>query len=72
MKITVVGSGRLGDGPGPGAGGKRARCDSVVSPAEKAEELKRTRENPMLKGVQLPESLHHTADLNAAGESEWW
>ena len=37
---------------------------------EKAEELKRTRENPMLKGVQLPESLHHTADLNAAGESE--
>ena len=37
---------------------------------EEYEVLARERENPMLKGVQLPESLHLTADLNAAGESE--
>ena len=30
---------------------------------EKAEELRRTRENPMLKGVTLPETMHFTADL---------
>ena len=30
----------------------------------KAEELARTRENPLLKGVSLPEELHITADLN--------
>ena len=30
---------------------------------EKAEELRRTRENPMLKGVTLPEAMHFTADL---------
>ena len=30
----------------------------------KAEELARTRENPLLKGVSLPEELHITGDLN--------
>ena len=32
---------------------------------EKAEVLSRTRENPLLKGIPLPEELHITADISA-------
>ena len=35
---------------------------------EKAEELRRTRENPMLKGVHLPEAMRFTADLSCVAD----
>ena len=36
----------------------------------KAEEMARTRENPLLKGVPLPEGLHITGDLRCLEEAE--
>ena len=36
----------------------------------KAEALSRTRENPLLKGVHLPEELHITSDISAAEGAE--
>ena len=70
MKITVVGSGGWGTALALVLEENGHDVTLWSHRPEKAEELKRTRENPMLKGVQLPESLHLTADLNAAGESE--
>ena len=70
MKITVVGSGGWGTALALVLEENGHDVTLWSHRPEKAEELKRTRENPMLKGVQLPESLHLTADLNAAGKSE--
>ena len=70
MKITVVGSGGWGTALALVLEENGHDVTLWSHRPEKAEELKQTRENPMLKGVQLPESLHLTADLNAAGESE--
>ena len=70
MRITVVGSGGWGTALALVLEENGHDVTLWSHRPEKAEELKRTRENPMLKGVQLPESLHLTADLNAAGESE--
>ena len=63
MKTVVLGSG------GWGTALALVLCDNghdvtlwCRNPA-KAEELARSRENPLLKGVPLPESLHITGDL---------
>ncbi len=70
MKITVVGSGGWGTALALVLEENGHDVTLWSHRPEKAEELKRTRENPMLRGVRLPESLHLTADLNAAGESD--
>ena len=70
MRITVVGSGGWGTALALVLEENGHDVTLWSHRPEKAEELKRTRENPMLKGVRLPESLHLTADLNAAGESD--
>ena len=64
MKAVVLGSG----GWGPAL--SQVLCDNghetylwSHNPA-KAEEMAKTRENPLLKGVILPESLHITSDLS--------
>ena len=64
MKAVVLGSG------GWGTALSRVLCDNghetylwSHNPA-KAEEMARTRENPLLKGVPLPESLQVTGDLS--------
>ena len=64
MKAVVLGSG------GWGTALSRVLCDNghetylwSHNPA-KAEEMAKTRENPLLKGVILPESLHITSDLS--------
>ena len=63
MKTVVLGSG------GWGTALSQILCDNghetylwSHSPA-KAAEMARTRENPILQGVHLPESLHITGDL---------
>ena len=63
MKAVVLGSG------GWGTALSQVLCDNghetylwSHNPA-KAEEMAKTRENPLLKGVILPESLHITSDL---------
>ena len=63
MKTVVLGSG------GWGTALSQILCDNghetylwSHSPA-KAAEMARTRENPLLQGVHLPESLHITGDL---------
>ena len=66
MRITVVGSGGWGTALALVLEENGHDVTLWSHRPEKAEELKRTRENPMLKGVRLPESLHLTADLNAA------
>ena len=70
MRITVVGSGGWGTALALVLEENGHDVTLWSHRPEKAEELKRTRENPMLKGVTLPEGLHLTADLAAAGESE--
>ena len=67
MKITVVGSGGWGTALALVLEENGHDVTLWSHRSEKAEELKQTRENPMLKGVRLPESVHLTADLNAAG-----
>ena len=64
MKAVVMGSG------GWGTALSQALCDNghetylwSHSP-DKAAEMEKTRENPLLKGVILPESLHITGDLS--------
>ena len=64
MKTVVLGSG------GWGTALSQILCDNghetylwSHSPA-KAAEMARTRENPLLQGVHLPESLHITGDLD--------
>ena len=64
MKSVVLGSG------GWGTALSQVLCDNghetylwSHNPA-KAEEMAKTRENPLLKGVILPESLHITSDLS--------
>ena len=70
MRITVVGSGGWGTALALVLEENGHDVTLWSHRPEKAEELKRTRENPMLKGVALPEGLHLTADLAAAGESK--
>lgn len=38
---------------------------------KESEVLRQTRENPMLKGVPLPENLKFTAEISAAEDSNW-
>ncbi|MGI5987782.1 MAG: NAD(P)H-dependent glycerol-3-phosphate dehydrogenase [Dysosmobacter sp.] len=64
MKAVVVGSG------GWGTALSQALCDNghdtwlwSHNPA-KAAEMEQTRENPLLKGVKLPDALHITGDLD--------
>lgn len=63
MKAVVVGSG------GWGTALSQVLCDNghdtwlwSHNPA-KAAEMEKTRENPLLKGVRLPDALHITGDL---------
>ena len=64
MKAVVMGSG------GWGTALSQVLCDNGHETwlwshnAAKAEEMARTRENPLLKGVILPEALHITGDLS--------
>lgn len=64
MKVVVVGSG------GWGTALSQVLCDNghdtwlwSHNPA-KAAEMEQTRENPLLKGVRLPDALHITGDLD--------
>ena len=70
MRITVVGSGGWGTALALLLleNGHEVTLWSYTE--EESRVLRETRENPMLRGVRLPESLHLTADLNAAGESD--
>ena len=70
MRITVVGSGGWGTALALVLEENGHDVTLWSHRPEKAEELKRTRANPMLKGVPLPQGLNLTADLAAAGESE--
>ena len=70
MKITVIGSGGWGTALALVLYENGHHVTLWSHRPEKAEELKQTRENPMLKGVPLPQGLNLTADLAAAGESE--
>ena len=70
MKITVIGSGGWGTALALVLEENGHDVTLWSHRPEKAEALKKDRENPMLKGVRLPERLHLTADLAAAGESE--
>ena len=63
MKITVVGSGGWGTALALLLVENGHDVTLWSHRPEKAEELRRTRENPMLKGVTLPETMHFTADL---------
>ena len=63
MKITVVGSGGWGTALALLLVENGHDVTLWSHRPEKAEELRRTRENPMLKGVTLPEAMHFTADL---------
>ena len=64
MKAVVLGSG------GWGTALSQVLCDNGHETylwshiTAKAEEMAKTRENPLLKGVILPESLHITSDLS--------
>ena len=69
MKITVVGSGGWGTALALLLVENGHDVTLWSHRQEKAEELHRTRENPMLKGVSLPEAMHFTADLSAVADS---
>ena len=64
MKAVVLGSG------GWGTALSQVLCDNGHDTylwshsAEKATQMAETRENPLLKGVRLPDSLHITSDLS--------
>ena len=58
MKITVVGSGGWGTALALLLVENGHDVTLWSHRPEKAEELRRTRENPMLKGVTLPETMH--------------
>ncbi len=64
MKAVVIGSG------GWGTALAMVLCDNGHDTtlwshhAEKAKAMEKTRENPLLKGVQLPDSLHISSDLS--------
>ena len=64
MKAVVLGSG------GWGTALSQVLCDNGHDTylwshsAEKAAQMAETRENPLLKGVRLPDSLHITSDLS--------
>ena len=62
MKITVVGSGGWGTALALVLEENGHDVTLWSHRPEKAEELKRTRENPMLKGVPLPEGLKLASD----------
>ena len=70
MNITVIGSGGWGTALALVLEENGHNVTLWSHRPEKAREMEQTRENPMLKGVHLPEGLHLTADLAAAGESE--
>ena len=70
MKITVLGSGGWGTALSLLLldNGNDVTLWSFLE--KEAEALRETRENPMLKGVPLPEALHLTSSMDALGESE--
>ena len=63
MRITVVGSGGWGTALALVLEENGHDVTLWSHRPEKAEELRRSRENPMLKGVPLPGELKLTADL---------
>ena len=65
MKVTVLGSGAWGTALALllSENGNDVTLWSYTE--EKNRELEETHENPMLKGVPLPESMHFTADMAA-------
>ena len=71
MKAVVVGSG------GWGTALSQVLCDNGHDTylwshsAEKAAQMAETRENPLLKGVRLPDSLHITSDLSCLEGALW-
>ncbi len=70
MKITVLGTG------GWGTALSRVLCDNGHTVTlwshnpEKAEQLTRTRENPLLPGVKLPEALTFTGSMDQLGQQD--
>lgn len=62
MKIAVVGSGAWGTALAISLCKKGHDVTLWARTAEKAEEMKNTRQNPRLVGVQLPEELNISAD----------
>lgn len=70
MKITVLGSGGWGTALALVLleNGHEVTLWSYTQ--EESDVLRNTHENPMLKGVPLPEALHLTSSMDALGESE--
>ena len=70
MKITVLGSGGWGTALALLLldNGNDVTLWSFME--EECRVLREKRENPMLKGVPLPEALHLTSSMDALGESE--
>lgn len=70
MKITVLGTG------GWGTALSQVLCDNGHTVTlwshnpEKAEQLTRTRENPLLPGVKLPEALTFTGSMDQLGQQD--
>ena len=70
MKITVMGTG------GWGTALSQVLCDNGHTVTlwshnpEKAEQLTRTRENPLLPGVKLPEALTFTGSMDQLGQQD--
>ena len=62
MKITVVGSGAWGTALAISLCKKSHEVTLWARSAEKAEQMKSTRQNPRLAGIQLPEELNISAD----------
>ena len=70
MKVTVIGSGGWGTALALVLEENGHDVTLWSHRKEKAQELKRNRENPMLKGVPLPERLRLTADFDSVRESQ--
>lgn len=70
MKITVVGSGAWGTALALSLCKKSHDVTLWARSADKAEQMKNTRQNPRLTGVQLPDELNISADPACVAGSE--
>ncbi len=70
MKAVVLGTGGWGTALSLVLCGNGHETWLWSRTAEKAEELSRTRENPLLRGIRLPEELHITHDISVVEGAE--
>ena len=72
MKAAVVGSGSWGTALALVLCGNGHDVTLWSRTPAGAEEMRKTRENPRLKGVPLPEALRITGDLSCLEGRIWW